>query len=135
MARLTGATAENVVNHMKSIFARNGIPEQVMSDNCPQFTAAVYAKFAKDYNFEILTSSPLFPQANGEVERAVETVKTLLKKSSEPYLAQNNPSSPRVFSVRTPDVSKASNYSPNGEKREETPANRSRRCCTKGRSS
>ena len=87
MARLIRATAEDVVNHMKSIFARHGIPEQVMSDNGLQFTAAVYAKFAKDYNFEILTSSPLFPQAKREIEQAVQTVKVLLKKASDPYLA------------------------------------------------
>ena len=40
MARLTRTTAEEVINHMKSVFARHGIPEHVMSDNGPQFTVA-----------------------------------------------------------------------------------------------
>ena len=87
LARLTRTTAEEVISHMKSIFARHGIPEQVMSDNGPQFTAAVYKQFASEYGFDIITSSPLFPQSNGEIERAVRTVKSLLKKSSDPYLA------------------------------------------------
>ena len=87
MARLTRTTAEKMINCMKSIFARHGIPEQVMSNNGPQFIAAVYKQFASDYGFDIITSSPLFPQSNREIERAVRTVKSLLKKASDPYLS------------------------------------------------
>ena len=67
MARLTRTTAEEVINYMKSVFARHGIPEQVMRDNGPQFTAAVYKRFASDYGFDIITSSPLSPQSYGEI--------------------------------------------------------------------
>ena len=87
MARLTRTTAEEVINHMKSFFARHGTPEQVMSDNGPQFTVAVYKRFASEYGFDVITSSPLSPQSNGEIERAVQTVKSVLNKATDLYLA------------------------------------------------
>uniref|UniRef100_A0A3P9ISX4 Integrase catalytic domain-containing protein n=1 Tax=Oryzias latipes TaxID=8090 RepID=A0A3P9ISX4_ORYLA len=77
----------DVVVHLKSIFARHGIPEVLVTDNRPQFSGSHFQAFAACYGFEHVTSSPRFPQSNGEPERAVQTVKRLLKKSSDPYRA------------------------------------------------
>ena len=87
IARLSGESAPEVINKTKSIFARHGIPETVISDNGPQFTSEAYETFAKQYEFEHKTSSPYYPQSNGEAERAVKTIKGLLKKCDDPYLA------------------------------------------------
>ena len=87
IAKLKRATADEVIMYTKSIFARHGIPEIVVSDNGPQFSSEAYAQFAEVYQFQHVTSSPYFPQSNGEAERAVGTVKSLLKKSTDPYLA------------------------------------------------
>lgn len=40
VAKLSANTANSVITHMKSIFARLGIPQTVVSDNRPQFSAA-----------------------------------------------------------------------------------------------
>ena len=39
------------------------------------------------YSFTYTTSSPQFSQANGAAKRAVRTIKDLLNKSGDPYLA------------------------------------------------
>ncbi|KAL0161013.1 hypothetical protein M9458_044738, partial [Cirrhinus mrigala] len=46
-----------------------------------------FANFAADYGFSHITSSPRFAQSNGEAERHVQTVKHLLDKAKDPYLA------------------------------------------------
>ena len=80
-------TAEEVILHCKSIFAKHGIPEEVITDNGPQFIAESFSKFSHDYQFRHITSSPYYPISNGEAERAVGTIKSILKKAEDQYLA------------------------------------------------
>lgn len=87
IALLNSTTSTSVITHMKSCFARHGIPDIVMSDNGTQFSSNEFSKFTFSYGFKHQTSSPRYPQANGEIERAVKTVKSLLKKSKDPYIA------------------------------------------------
>jgi len=87
IARMSTATSSDVINHLKSIFARHGIPESLTSDNGPQYSAELFSTFAKDYGFTHLTSSPHYLQGNGAAERAVRMVKTLLEKNDDPYTA------------------------------------------------
>ena len=72
---------------MQSVFARHSIPETVVSDNGPQYSSEIFSQFANEYGFRHITSSPHYPQANGEAERAVKTIKCLLGKAVDPYLA------------------------------------------------
>lgn len=50
-----------------------------------------FKEFSKQYGFKHITSSPLYPQANGQSEKGVQIVKRLLKKAkdgkTDPYLA------------------------------------------------
>ena len=51
-----------------------------MIDNGPQFDCEEFQKFASNYNFEHVTSSPHYPQSNGKAEsyrKLMIQVKTL----------------------------------------------------------
>ena len=85
--KLDDLMSKNTISYLKSQFSRHGIPDQLVTDNGSQFTSSEFTAFTKCYGFEHTTSSPHYPQANGEVERAVKTVKTLLKKGVDPYQA------------------------------------------------
>ena len=80
-------SSRNTIAHLKSVFSRHGIPECVISDNGPQYSSEEFAKFSVQYGFTHVTSSPKYARSNGVAERAVETVKQMLKKEKDPYLA------------------------------------------------
>ena len=88
---LKETTSEQVITRCKSQFARHGIPDIFFTDNGPQFSSDKFWKFAIAYQFEHHTSSPYYPQSNGKAEKAVQTVKNILKKvlydGRDPYLA------------------------------------------------
>ncbi|KAK7096462.1 hypothetical protein V1264_005758 [Littorina saxatilis] len=90
IAHLTQTTSSAIIQHLKSIFGRQGIPEVVISDNGPQYSSREFAKFGETYGFTHITSSPHYPKGNGEAERAVQTVKHLLRKAEDPYSAMLN---------------------------------------------
>ncbi|KAL0878513.1 hypothetical protein ABMA27_003602 [Loxostege sticticalis] len=86
-----GFASNLVIVQLKSIFARHGIPNIVVSDNGPPFNSSEFRSFAKDWDFQHVTSSPYLSCSNGMVERTVGIVKNMLKKchadKSDPYLA------------------------------------------------
>ena len=87
MTELKTHTSHEVINPLKSIFARHGIPEILVSNNGTQYSSTLFQEFATEYGFTHLPSSPNYLQGNGTAERAVKTVKGLLKKNEDPYLA------------------------------------------------
>ena len=88
---LSSTTSAAVITKLKAHFSRHGIPEKVCSDNGSQLASAEFSKFAKDWDFKQLTSSPVFPQANGQAEKAVDIAKRLIEKAADagvdPFLA------------------------------------------------
>ena len=51
------------------MFATHGLPLSMKTDNGSQFVSEEFEAFLKDNNIEHRTSTPLWPLANGEVER------------------------------------------------------------------
>jgi hypothetical protein len=74
--------SSTIIKKFKEIFSRFGIPKTLIADNMP-FNSFEMQQFAKDWQFEIVTSSPYHPKSNGLVEKAVGIFKTMFKKASE----------------------------------------------------
>ena len=82
VVKLTYITTKTVVAAMKPFIARHSILDVVLLDNGPFYSSREYQQVAKDYEFRHVTCSPYHPQENREAEHAVETVKKLLKDTS-----------------------------------------------------
>lgn len=74
-------TSYAVIKKLKKIFSRFGIPEVVVADNNP-CGSLEFKKFASEWNFTIINSSPNYPKSNGLAEKAVGIAKMLIKKSA-----------------------------------------------------
>ena len=67
--------------------AEHGLPEILRTDNGPQYSSEEFKRFCAERHITHVTSSPNYPQSNGEAERAVQTVKRLWAKTSDKYMA------------------------------------------------
>lgn len=92
LVQLKDMRSATIISHMKSIFARHGIPELIMTDNAQNFVSKDFKEFCTSWEMTHKTSSPLYPQSNGLVERMVQTMKNIIKKSKDQdcYLALLN---------------------------------------------
>ena len=80
---LTSTVTSAVICHMRDVFARFGVPHDIISDNGPQFISAEFREFTSKYGFNHITSSPFLPNSNGEAE---QTAKQILSQKN-PWLA------------------------------------------------
>ena len=75
---MRSTTSKRMVAALTELFSRYGYRFTLKSDNGPQFCCGEFKKFLSDSGIEHKTSPPLWPQANGHVERQNKTlVKTL----------------------------------------------------------
>ena len=68
------------ITHLRELFAAEGIPTIIMSDNRPPFNGEEFRQFSRDFDFMHTTSSPHFHQSNGFIEAMVKKVKNAYKK-------------------------------------------------------
>ena len=78
--KLSNTSSRAIIDKLKEVFARFGIPDILYSDNGPQYSSEEFQMFAREWGFNHVTSSPQYPQSNGLAERAVRSAKELLEK-------------------------------------------------------
>ena len=66
------------VLHVRDLFARFGIPEQIISNNGAQFVSEEFQVFVRSNGIRHVTSAPYHPDTNGLAERAIQTFKQAL---------------------------------------------------------
>ena len=97
---LGGTTTRHVIAALSDIFARNGLPSQLVSDNGPQFASAEFSSFLQQASIQHVRASPRYPQANGMVERFHRTLRARFA-TLNPELPFRQRLQQVLFSIRT----------------------------------
>ena len=75
-------SAKVVFPKLDRVFATYGVPQVVKSDNGPPFNGHEFAQFADYLGFKHRRVTPLWPEANGEVECFMKTFGMVLRTTS-----------------------------------------------------
>ena len=84
---VSSTTSSSTMDVLRDLFARFGIPEQIVSDNGAQFVSEEFQAFVRSNGVRHITSAPYHRATNGLAERAVQTFKQALRsmyQSSKP---------------------------------------------------
>ena len=79
----TPASSKQIADRMRLYMSLFGRPEEVMTDNGPQYTGQAFKRLLHDWSVRHITSSPHYPRSNGFIERHVRTIKATVKKCLE----------------------------------------------------
>ncbi|XP_041450608.1 uncharacterized protein LOC121404681 [Drosophila obscura] len=78
---MTATTTENTIAALTAIFAIEGYPKTLVSDNGPQLTSDSFNQFCQLHEISHITTAPFHPASNGLAERFVQTFKTSVSKN------------------------------------------------------
>ncbi|KAI8516325.1 hypothetical protein Bbelb_049060 [Branchiostoma belcheri] len=79
IAIMKTTTSKKVIEALDPIFARFGNPSTLRTDNGPQFVSTEFTEYLREQGIEHRRTTPLWPQANGEVERQNRTLLKSIK--------------------------------------------------------
>ena len=65
---MSTTTMTKTIQVLRSLFARYGIPEQLVSDNGPQFVSEEFGIFMKQNGVKDIKCSPYHPSSNSQAE-------------------------------------------------------------------
>ena len=78
----TKTTTEKTISILRHLFSSYGFPEEIVSDNGPQFTSDQFADFLRQNGVRHTRSAPYHPATNGAAERMVQVLKKGFKLAS-----------------------------------------------------
>ena len=76
---LKSTTTSKIIESLDKIFCTHGLPSTLKTDNGPQFVSEQFKSYLVENGVVHKTSTPLWPQANGEVERQNRSILKILK--------------------------------------------------------
>ena len=74
--------ASKTIDVLRQMFARNGFPREIISDNGSQFTSEQFQTFIRSYGILHKTSVPWHPALQGLVVRFVQSFKMAIKSAT-----------------------------------------------------
>ena len=77
---MSNTSAESTCDILRTLFASYGLPEEIVSDNGPQFTSSVFKSFLKNNGVKQTLLPPYHPASNEAAERSVQILKRSLEK-------------------------------------------------------
>ena len=77
---LKDMSSNTLITALKPIFATHGTPNVIITDNGTNYASREFTKFATEWEFQHITTSPHHHKANGRAEAAVKIVKHMLQK-------------------------------------------------------
>ena len=81
---MSSTTSQATIRALRQFFATYGLPQQLVSDNGPQFSSVEFAAFLARNGVKHIRSSPYHPSTNGLAEHFVRTLKQAMKRSNLP---------------------------------------------------
>ncbi|UYV79768.1 K02A2.6-like [Cordylochernes scorpioides] len=95
-------STRETIEQLRCLFARFGIPRTLVSDNGTGFTSEEFRQFMTRNGIRQLRTAPFHPSSNGLAERAVQTIKTGLKKVLQGSISTKPAESPRTITPVNP---------------------------------
>ena len=74
---MTSTTTNATIEALRALFARYGLPHELVRDNGPQFVAGEFKSFLKMNSIKHTLCPPYHPSTNGLAERHVQTFKAI----------------------------------------------------------
>ena len=79
---LRAIDAEHIAEELIKLFARVGVPKEILTDQGSNFMSQLLAELYRLLGVKAIRTSPYHPQTDGLVERFNQTLKGMLRKTA-----------------------------------------------------